>query len=152
MNKWHLTKQTKKVIKKRGKFKSFLEKRVSDALKKVGVFTYETLKLPYITPVERHTYTPDFVGSWMPIHTQDIKRDRKDGLIIEAKGRLTIADRKKMLLVREQYPNKEFYLVFGNANEKLYKGSKTTYGQWATKHGFEWCSFYKSGIPKGWFK
>ncbi len=150
MNKWHLTKQTKKVIKKRGKFKSLLEKRVSDALsvhyhhtknvlKKTGEFGYETLKLPYITPVERHTYTPDFVGG-------------NELFIVEAKGRLTIADRKKMLLVREQYPNKEFYLVFGNANEKLYKGSKTTYGQWATKHGFEWCSFYKSGIPKGWFK
>ena len=57
-----------------------------------------------------------------------------------------------MLFLKEQYPDKVFYLIFGNSREKLYKGSPTTYGKWAEKHGFEYCDFYKEGIPERWFK
>ena len=135
--KW--TKNTKKIAKKRGKYKSILENKVSKGLLTSGMsFDYEKNKLPYLTPVERHSYTPDF-------------EDPSGIHIIEAKGRLTIADRKKMLLVREQYPDKIFYLVFGNARERLYKGSPTNYGEWAEKHDFKWCDFYRNGIPKEWF-
>ena len=100
---------------------------------------YEKSKLKYIVPMQRHTYTPDFT------------LEDHDDIVIEVKGRLTASDRKKMLLVKEQHPDKIFFLVFGNAKEKLYKGSKTTYAEWAEKNGFLWCDFYKSGIPDAWF-
>lgn len=129
-------KTTKRQKSRRGKYKSILENDVAKALEGLGVsFSYETIKMPYIVPVERHSYTPDF----LPDNSK---------VVIEAKGRLTLADRKKMLLVKEQYPEHTFILVFGNANTKLYKGSKTSYGQWAEKHGFRYVDFYKKGILK----
>ena len=54
----------------------------------------------------------------------------------------------EMLLVREQNPDLDIRLVFSNANQRLYKGSKTTYGMWADKHDFVWANKW---IPEPWF-
>lgn len=122
----------------KNKYKSKLEKNVANKLKEMGIkFKYEPFRIPYLIPLEKHHYTPDFVPD-------------KSKIIIEAKGRLTIADRKKMLLLKEQHPDYRFCLLFERANKPLYKGSKTTYAEWAEKHGFEWSDFYKGGIPERW--
>lgn len=129
-------KTTKKQRNRRGRYKSILENDVATALEGLGIkFGYETIKMSYIIPTERHSYTPDFIPD-------DVE------VIIEVKGRLTLADRKKMLLLKEQYPDKTFILVFGNANNKLYKGSKTSYKEWSEKHGFKYVDFYKKGLKK----
>lgn len=82
-----------------------------------------------------HTYTPDFV---LP-----------NGIIIEAKGLFEREDRQKHLLIKEQYPNLDIRFVFQNPKLKLYKGSKTTYGDWADKNGFLWST---RQIPDNWLR
>jgi len=86
--------------------------------------TYESLKIKYIVPESNHTYTPDFHIPNTNIH-------------IEAKGKFTAAERKKMLLVKEQHPELRFVMVFQRSQNTLSKVSKTTYKMWAEKNGFE---------------
>lgn len=121
---------------KQPKFKSKFEQLVYNSLinRKVEA-RYEPDKLEYTIPAKVHKYTPDFkIG---------------DKVYIESKGFFKYTDREKMLLIKEAYPDYKFYLCFQNAFVKLYKGSKTTYGDWATKNGFEWCHMPK-GIPNEW--
>jgi len=77
-------------------------------------------------PETRHKYTPDF---WLDANT-----------FIEVKGKLDIATRKKMIQVRTQHPGMRMILCFGKPNNVLYKGSHTTYADWADKNGFIWCT------------
>lgn len=86
-------------------------------------YNYETEVLNYIYPETKKRYLPDFT---------------KDHVVIEAKGRFTAADRKKMLLVQEQFPDRAFLMVFGRAQNTLSKKSKTTYGDWCTKNNLSW--------------
>ena len=112
------------------KFKNYgvrnrLEQKVLDILSSTcsDFAGYETDKLRYIKPESYHIYTPDFkVGD----------------TYYETKGIWDSDDRKKMLLVKDQYPNNTFVLVFYNPNYRIYKGSKTTYAAWCESHGFEW--------------
>jgi hypothetical protein len=104
-------------------FRSKFEQRFAADLKTNGVpVVYEQTFVSYTVPASDHRYTPDF---------------RVNETYIETKGVLKIADRKKMLLVKEQHPDKKFILVFQNWNNKICKGSKTTYKMWAEKNGFE---------------
>jgi hypothetical protein len=57
---------------------------------------------------------------------------------LEYKGVLDGTTRKKMKLMKKQYPNSDIRLIFEKAGNKIYRGSKTTYGEWATQHGFKW--------------
>lgn len=96
---------------------------------------YETDKLTYIVPASKHKYLTDFKLG--------------ENSYIEVKGRLTAADRKKYLLVKEQHPEVQLRFFFDKSNNKLYKGSPTTYADWAEKFGFEWTDL-KLGLPKEW--
>ena len=106
-------------IKERGK-RSRLEVLVEDC---APGFAYEAEKLTYIYPETKKFYLPDFT---------------KDDIVLEAKGRFTAADRKKMLLIQEQYPKKQILMIFGRPDNKLSKKSKTTYGDWCTKNNISW--------------
>lgn len=122
--------------KRKGKYRSKFEKSVGGLLEEANVsFRYENKKdvLKYVQPATEHTYTPDFV---LP-----------NGIIVETKGRLTMYDRKKMVLVRESNPDKDIRFVFQRANNKIRKGSKTTYAKWAEKNGFKWA---EGSIPQEW--
>lgn len=113
-------------------YRSKLEKRVADLLSQLGVsFEYESTKVPYQLQCN---YTPDFL---LP-----------NGIYLEVKGRLTTEDRRKMRAVKELHPNLDVRFVFQSPYNKLYKGSKTTYAQWAEKHGFPHCAFHS--IPLDW--
>ena len=119
-------------------YRSGLEDAISRQIANKGLpVLYETEKLSYIWPERPAKYTPDFV----------IKVGGKK-IYIETKGRFVVEDRQKMLLVREQNPDLDIRLVFSNANQRLYKGSKTTYGMWADKHDFVWANKW---IPESWF-
>lgn len=114
-------------------YRSGLEERVSEELDKSGVkYEYETQKIKYRVEEDR-TYTPDFI---LP-----------NGIIVETKGRLTVADRKKHLLIQRQHPFLDIRFVFQNSRAKLYKGSKTTYAQWCDKWGFMYAD---KSIPEEW--
>lgn len=76
-------------------------------------------------PEVKRKYTPDF---WLDSKT-----------FIEVKGKLDLDTRKKMAQVRAQNPGMTMILVFGKPSNLLYRGSKTTYADWADKNGFLWC-------------
>lgn len=117
-------------------FRSGLEEKVADQLKKSGVeFGYETTKIKYVVPESVHTYTPDFTFP--------------NGLIVETKGRFVAADRKKHLLIQKQCPNLDIRFVFSNSKAKISKGSKTTYADWSTRHGFKYAD---KEIPEEWLR
>ena len=103
-------------------------------------FKYEPCKLNYIVPESKHKYTPDW----------HLDGDRN--IYYESKGKLTAADRKKLLHIKESNPNLTIRIILMNSDVKIRKGSPTTYGDWCTKSGFEWCDWRHGGIPKKWMK
>lgn len=118
-------------------FRSKFEARVAKHLKEKKVkFGYEDQALTYIIPESKHRYTPDFT---LP-----------NGVVVEAKGRFTPADRKKMSLVKEQNPDRDIRLIF-MVDNTLSKTSKTTYTDWATKRGFVSCVSRSGEVPKEWY-
>lgn len=98
---------------------------------------YEPESFQWIPP--RKKYTPDF------------KILRKNGsyFFVEFKGYLRPTDRTKMREIKKQYPDLDIRFVFMRANKKLYKGSKTTYAEWAENHGYLWA---EGRIPEAWLK
>lgn len=104
--------------------KSKFEKTIADSLTSRNIkYTYEKgLKIKYTVPEEIHEYTPDFKlkgRTW----------------IVEAKGVLDAATRKKMLHVKRSHPDLDIRFVFQRDNP-IYKGSKTRYTDWASANGF----------------
>jgi hypothetical protein len=120
----------------RNKCRSRFEERIGKELYTKGVpFEYERLKIKFEQPAKPRTYTPDFV---LP-----------NGIIIEAKGRLTVKTRQKHEYVQTQHPKLDIRFVFQRAKNPIYKGSKTTYADWAEKKGFKWA---EKRIPNEWLK
>jgi hypothetical protein len=68
---------------------------------------------------------------------------------IEAKGVLDQETRTKMVAVKKAHPELDIRFVFMDASKKLRKGSKTNYGEWATRNGFRWAD---REIPEDWLK
>ena len=120
------------------RYRNKLEKSVGEQLSNAGVsFEYEPRKVPIAIPARKSTYLPDFV----------IKH-----IVIETKGYFydSAKDRQKLILIQEQHPELDIRIVFSDASKKIYKNSPTTYGQWATDHGFKWAD--KGIVPKAWLK
>lgn len=115
-------------------YRSGLESTMLQQLEDLGIEpNYEGVKITYIVPETKHTYTPDF-----PITST---------IMIETKGLWEVADRMKMLMIKEQHPELDIRMVFDNANKKIKKGSKTSYADWCDKHGIKWAN---KAIPKEW--
>lgn len=125
----------KRVVRDKQRFRSLFEQLISNTLG--NKVTYETDTFDFIEPAKNRKYTPDF------------KLNNK--AYIEAKGIFDSADRIKMKLIKSQYPDITFYMLFQNANKKISKGSKTTYAMWCEKNGFKWAHMPK-GIPKEWLE
>lgn len=115
-------------------YRSGLEEDTAKYLRKRNVvFEYETKKIKWEDNKIR-TYTPDFVLS--------------NGIIVETKGRFVAADRRKHLEIKAQYGDTyDIRFVFSNSKSKLYKGAKSSYGDWCTKHGFLYAD---KTIPEEW--
>ena len=64
-----------------------------------------------------------------------------DNVLIEYKGKLDAAGRKKMQAVKMCNPDADLIIVFEKPNNKLYRGAKSTYGDWATKNGYTWFDY-----------
>ena len=97
--------------------------------------TYEKHSLRYVLPKK---YIPDFEVT--------TKSGRK--FFIEVKGYLRPEDRTKMVAVKFNNPDADIRLLFAK-NQPISKGSKTTYMDWARKHGYEAAV---GKIPKSWLK
>jgi|TARA_R110000744_G_scaffold159263_1_gene275345 hypothetical protein len=116
-------------------FRSGFEQRVASSLTGEGVtYAYEDDVIRFVEPAKKRRYTPDFFLD--------------NGVILEVKGRLTVADRKKHQWIKEQYPDLDLRFVFQRPEGKLYKGSKTSYSDWADKYDIPWCK--GPSIPNSW--
>jgi hypothetical protein len=115
-------------------FKSKLEEAVYKRLKEEFPLTkYEPDKFKYKQPEIDRTYTPDF-------------RTGRRKIYLEAKGKLDLETRKKMVWFKECNPDIRIIFLFQNADNKITKRSKTTYSDWAESHGFEWLDFRKGWL------
>jgi hypothetical protein len=111
-------------------FRSRFEAEVAGSLRHRGIsFGYETIHLGYQL---QGVYTPDFV---LP-----------NGVVVEAKGAFSPADRRKMLAVREAHPELDIRLLFQRASARIV-GGKLSCGAWATRNGFTWA---EGVIPSAW--
>lgn len=95
--------------------------------------TYESHTIRFEQPAKKKRYTPDFV-LW-------------NGIVIETKGQFKTADRQKHVFVQDQYPDIDIRFVFSNPNQRIRKGSPTTYAMWCDKNGFKYA---KRLIPAAW--
>ena len=116
-------------------YRSGLEEDMAEYLKKLKIkFTYEKEKIKWVD-LKIRTYTPDFV--------------LENGIIIETKGRFISVDRRKHKEIKKQFPDLDIRFVFSNSRSRLYKGAKSSYGDWCKKHGFKYAD---KTIPKEWLK
>ncbi len=103
-------------------FRSDFEKRVAEWLDGLNIYwEYEPHSISYTPPTRK--YKPDFV--------------LENGIIIEAKGRFTGADRVKHLLIKKQHPELDIRFVFQYDN-KLSTKSKVRYSEWCEANGFKY--------------
>ncbi len=116
-------------------FKSKLEVKAWKLLKKnFPSVKYEPDVIGYIQPEKSRKYNPDFKMA--------------KNVYIEAKGKLDLATRQKMVWFKECNPNVVIIFLFMNPANRITKKSKTTYGAWATKEGFLWLDFRKDWITQ----
>lgn len=114
-------------------YRSKAESVVAASLKKRKVKAkYEPISIPYTLVCN---YTPDWL---LP-----------NGIYIEYKGKLDPFTMRKHKAILSQHPDLDIRFVFQNAKKKIRKGSKTTYGDWATKAGFLWA---EGDIPNEWIQ
>jgi hypothetical protein len=132
-----ITSKIRQAALKRG-FRSGLEDKIADQIKGAGhEVLYETEKILYVIPERIAKYTPDF------------KLPKANGgfFYVETKGRWVAEDRAKSLFIQKQHPEIDIRLVFSNQNQKIYKGSPTSYADYCIKHGL---TFANKWIPKEW--
>jgi len=128
------------------RYRSRLEQKVADQLDDAGVpYDYESQWVRYTVPPREAKYLPDFTI-------------RNTKILIEAKGRFGgfrsdstgAQERQKLILLQEQHPDHDIRIVFQDAKKPIYKGSKTSYANWADKHGFTWAD--RGLVPASWIK
>jgi len=116
-------------------YRSGFELKVAEQLNEESIqFGYEDTVINYIKPETRHKYTIDF--------------SLPNGILVETKGRWTLEDRKKHLLVKAQHPELDIRIVFQSASTKISKGSKTTYADFCIKHNIIWA---EKKVPESWY-
>jgi hypothetical protein len=124
------------------KFRSGLEVSIGEYFDNHKIpFEYETLKIDYFKPQQKSYYRPDFI--------------LKNGIIVEAKGLFTSADRKKHKTIRNQHGSKyDIRFVFSNSLNRIGKKSKTTYAKWCEHFDFKFHCIRSTKIliPLEWVK
>lgn len=96
---------------------------------------HEEERIPYTTP---HVYVADFA----PRRSSDGKP-----VIVEAKGHLDRDDRRTILAVKAL--GIDIRVVFQRAKNRINRGSKTTYAQWADKNNIPWA---EGRVPEEWLR
>lgn len=95
--------------------------------------------IPYTIPETKHTYLPDFV----------YEKIVGGKMIVETKGVWKLEDRKKWLYLKRQYPDMDLRIIFQRADNKIKKGSKTSYGDFCNKAGIKWA---EKTMPLAWYQ
>lgn len=108
-------------------FRSMLEFNISRFL----LCPYEETTIEY---VKTHTYTPDF--------------SLAHNVFLEVKGLFKASDRGKHIVFKKQHPEITIIFAFQDPHRKITKSSKTSYADWAEKHGFQWVSCEQEDLLK----
>ncbi len=107
-------------------YKSMSEVRFACKLLEKGIkFKYEPDAFTYQLPPR--TYTPDYkitIGDKV--------------LYLEYKGKLDTNTRKMLVTFKSQYPKVDLRLVFEKPKNRIYKGAKMRYCDWADKYYYKW--------------
>lgn len=135
-NKLKSKSRAKRVNGFRSKFENNIDKNIPNEYKEY--ISYETEKLEYII---ESNYNPDFIIE---------NKKTKKKIYVEAKGFFDAKDRKKILAVIKCNPSIDLRLLFQNKDNKISKGSNTTYAKWCENNGIK----YEEGIylPKSWIE
>ena len=116
-----MSKRSNQYGKRSGKFRSNFERTVAEDLDKRKIeYEFEPYTIPYIIPAKDRTYLPDFI---LP-----------NGVVIECKGWFNVADRQKMLYVKECNPDLDIRFVLMSPNSTISKKSNIL-------SGLDACSF-----------
>jgi hypothetical protein len=109
------------------KYKSKFEEQIAPILTNYLETTeiYEQDRFSYTIPCN---YTPDWKIT--------------PNLYVESKGLFDQADRRKMKIVKDTYPDITFIMLFQDPNKRIAKNSKTTYKDWCIKNGFVCTDIY----------
>ena len=120
-------------------YRSGLEEKVAQQITNPGLdLMYETDRIQYTVPERKAKYTPDF------------RLPKAGGFYyVETKGRWVVSDRAKALLLHHQHPDIDIRYVFSNQNQRLYKGSPTTYAKYCDKQGLTYANKW---IPAEWIE
>jgi hypothetical protein len=103
------------------------EVRFAAQLKSADVlFGYERDTFSYQHKPQK--YTVDFT----------IRKPSGVKVYYEYKGKLDGPTRKKLRAIKESNPDLDLRLVFEKPNNKLYRGAKMRYWEWAERYGFIW--------------
>ena len=104
-------------------YRSGLEEDISKQLRKLKIkFEYESTKLPYLVPSISRIYTPDFILA--------------NGIVLETKGRWLLEDRKKIELIKEQYPLLDLRMIFNYSRSKSVKDQRLPIQRFAKNLGY----------------
>lgn len=103
-----------------------------------AAYRYEEVSVHYLDEPKKRKYTPDFI----------LKKLDGSLMVIETKGWWQTADRQKHVAIKKQHPDLDIRFVFTNENNKIRKGSKTSYGDFCEKHGWLYSS---KRIPQEWY-
>jgi hypothetical protein len=119
------------------KYRSGFEEKVQKFLTAKGIkHSYESETLKYVVPEKTRRYVADFSLTGTNI-------------IIEAKGIFDSDDRQKMMLLREQYPDRDIRMLFMRDNG-IIRRSKTKYTDWCAKNGIKAAVDKDGKLPKEW--
>lgn len=130
-----MTRTSKPQLNKQGeRVRSGFEAALTDELTKFNIkYDYEAVKIPYQPLQKVKHYVPDLVLA--------------NGIIVEIKGRFASPDRQKHKAIKANYPDLDIRFVFQKQDQKINKGSKTSYAMWCRSNGIK-CS--EGHIPPAW--
>lgn len=110
-------------------FRSMAEVRYAARLESHGIhYEYEGTTVNY--QYDPQKYTVDF--------SVVAKNKKGNPVYLEFKGKLDATNRKKLRAIKKSNPEMDLRLVFEKPTNKLYRGAKLRYWEWAERHGFLW--------------
>ena len=120
-------------------YRSWFEVDIAiDALEREIEFEYEKEHIVWIEPEKVRKYHPDYF-----VYTRSGKL-----ILVEAKGRWTASDRKKICFVTEQNPDLDLRMLFERDNTLSKSPKSKTYTEWCARKGIK-CAVGRS-IPEEW--
>lgn len=132
-------------------YRSKFEERVAKQLDDMGVsYEYEQYSYEYDEPLRKNMARCGVCGSRQLLRTGWYTPDffLPNGVIIEAKGRFTAADRRKMVSVRDAHPDLNIKMLFMRDN-KIHRNSDTKYSDWCMQNNIDYAI---KEVPKLWTK